>query len=204
MGAMASQITSLTICLLSRLFGRRSKKTPNLCVTGLCASDSPMTGEFPTQRSSNAENVSIWWRHHILLLFLLMTCWVLDICEFGRWVIFHICKTRKRSSSLYITHIFWTKIKNHTNNTMKNTDTQIARFIWGQHGEHLGLVRPRWAPNWPHKPCYQSISDLTVYPDSYIMERDIQVISMITPSTHFVFSRWRTKLQINSSIVLKH
>ena len=23
-----------------------------------------MTGEFPAQRSSNAENVSIWWRHH--------------------------------------------------------------------------------------------------------------------------------------------
>ena len=23
-----------------------------------------MTGEFPTQRASNAENVSIWWRHH--------------------------------------------------------------------------------------------------------------------------------------------
>ena len=22
------------------------------------------TGEFPTQRASNAENVSIWWRHH--------------------------------------------------------------------------------------------------------------------------------------------
>ena len=25
-----------------------------------------MTGEFPAQRSSNAENVSIWWRHHEL------------------------------------------------------------------------------------------------------------------------------------------
>ena len=24
----------------------------------------PVTGEFPTQRESNAENVSIWWRHH--------------------------------------------------------------------------------------------------------------------------------------------
>ena len=24
-----------------------------------------MTGEFPAQRASNAENVSIWWRHHI-------------------------------------------------------------------------------------------------------------------------------------------
>ena len=23
-----------------------------------------LTGEFPAQRASNAENVSIWWRHH--------------------------------------------------------------------------------------------------------------------------------------------
>ena len=23
-----------------------------------------MIGEFPTQRASDAENVSIWWRHH--------------------------------------------------------------------------------------------------------------------------------------------
>ena len=23
-----------------------------------------MTGEFPAQRSSYAENISIWWRHH--------------------------------------------------------------------------------------------------------------------------------------------
>ena len=26
---------------------------------------------------------------------------------------------------------------------------------WGQHGAHLGPVGPRWAPCWPHKPCYQ-------------------------------------------------
>ena len=36
-------------CLLNRLFGRRPKKT---------------SGEFPAQMASNAENVSIWWRHH--------------------------------------------------------------------------------------------------------------------------------------------
>ena len=24
------------------------------------------TGEFPAQRTSNAENVSIWWRHHVM------------------------------------------------------------------------------------------------------------------------------------------
>ena len=51
-------------CLLNRLFGRRSKKTSKLRVTGLCAGNSPVTGEFLAQRSSNAENVSIWWRHH--------------------------------------------------------------------------------------------------------------------------------------------
>ena len=50
-------------CLLSRLFRHRSKKTSKLCVTGLCAGNSPVTGEFPAQRASKAENVSIWWRY---------------------------------------------------------------------------------------------------------------------------------------------
>ena len=53
-------------CLLSRLFRRRSKKTSKLRVTGLCAGNSPGTGEFPAQMTSNAENVSIWWRHHVV------------------------------------------------------------------------------------------------------------------------------------------
>ena len=51
-------------CLLNRLFRRSSKKTSKLSVTGLCAGNSPGTGEFPAQMASNAENVSIWWRHH--------------------------------------------------------------------------------------------------------------------------------------------
>ena len=53
-------------CLLNRLFRRRSKKTSKLRVTGLCAGNSPGTGEFPAQMVSYAENVSIWWRHHVL------------------------------------------------------------------------------------------------------------------------------------------
>ena len=51
-------------CLLNYLFRRRSYKTSKLHFTGLCEGNSPVTGEFPTQRASNAENVSIWWRHH--------------------------------------------------------------------------------------------------------------------------------------------
>ena len=37
-------------CLLNRLFRRGSKKTSKLRVTGLCAGNSPGTGEFPAQR----------------------------------------------------------------------------------------------------------------------------------------------------------
>ena len=55
-------------CLLNRLFRRRSKKTSKLRVTGLCAVNSPGTGEFSAQMASNAEKVSIWWRHHGIVL----------------------------------------------------------------------------------------------------------------------------------------
>ena len=55
-------------CLLNRLSRRRSKKTAKLRFTGLCVGNSPVTGEFPTQMASNAENVSIWWRHHVCTL----------------------------------------------------------------------------------------------------------------------------------------
>ena len=54
-------------CLLNRLFGHRSKKTSKLRVTSLCEGNSPVTGEFPAQRASYAENVSIWWRHHDMI-----------------------------------------------------------------------------------------------------------------------------------------
>ena len=51
-------------CLLNLLLRRRSKKTPKLRVTRLCEGNSPVTSEFPAQMASNAENVSIWWRHN--------------------------------------------------------------------------------------------------------------------------------------------
>ena len=56
MSAMASEITSLTIVYSTIYSRRRSKKTSNPHVTG----------EFPAQRDSKAENVSIWLLHHVL------------------------------------------------------------------------------------------------------------------------------------------
>ena len=65
MSAMASNITSLTIVYSTVYSGADQKKTSKLRVTGLRQVNSPMTGEFPAQMVSNAENVSIWWRYHV-------------------------------------------------------------------------------------------------------------------------------------------
>ena len=60
MGRTESQITNLAIFYLN-VYTSGSKKTSKLHVTGLCAGNSPVTGEFPAQMGSNVENVSIWW-----------------------------------------------------------------------------------------------------------------------------------------------
>ena len=83
-------------CILKRLFGRRSKITSKLRVTGLCPGNSPGTGEIPAQRASNAENVSIWWRHHVIFFpYLLMagtkmryqeSPWGLSLFSFVIWI----------------------------------------------------------------------------------------------------------------------
>ena len=49
-----------TDCLLDRLVKAQIKETSKLRVTGLCEGNSPVPMEFPAQRASNAENVSIW------------------------------------------------------------------------------------------------------------------------------------------------
>ena len=76
-------------CLLNCLFGRKTKKTSKLRVTGLRAGNSPRTGEFPAQRASDAENASIW-RHeiqnddvhiwYVLCLVCLLYIYFLQIC----------------------------------------------------------------------------------------------------------------------------
>ena len=42
-------------CLLDRLLRRRIKKTSKFRVTGICAGNSPVTGEFPAQMASKAK-----------------------------------------------------------------------------------------------------------------------------------------------------
>ena len=63
-GAIASQITSLTSVYSTVYSGADQRQTSKPRVTGLCSGNSPVTGEFPVQMASNAEKCSIWWRHH--------------------------------------------------------------------------------------------------------------------------------------------
>ena len=58
MGAIASQITSLTI-VYSTVYSDADQS-----IHQSSASLAFWPDEFPAQMASNAENVSIWWRHH--------------------------------------------------------------------------------------------------------------------------------------------
>ena len=62
MGTIASQITSLTIVYSNDYSDADQRKHQSSASPVLCVE---FTGEFPTQMASNAENIPIWWRHHI-------------------------------------------------------------------------------------------------------------------------------------------
>ena len=64
MSAVAPQITSFRIVYSPFLQAqiKRNIKAPRHWP---CEGNSPVTGEFPAQRASNAENISIWWRPHV-------------------------------------------------------------------------------------------------------------------------------------------
>ena len=67
-------------CLLNRLFRRRSKETSKLRITGLC--------DGISQGHSNAENASIWGRHHGLRFYY----WKLDVtstCQVHLCLVWH-------------------------------------------------------------------------------------------------------------------
>ena len=83
MGTIASQITSFTTVYSTVYSGADQKRTSKLRVTGLCVGNSPGTGEFPAQMASNAENVSIWWRHHVIIIHYWQVCVLTVIALLG-------------------------------------------------------------------------------------------------------------------------
>ena len=62
MGTVASQITSLTFGYTTVYSDGDQSKHQSSALLAFVWGIHP--GEFPAQMASNAENVSIWWRHH--------------------------------------------------------------------------------------------------------------------------------------------
>ena len=65
--AMASQITSASIVCSTVCSVADQRKHQSSASLALCQGNPPVAGGFPSQRASNAEIVSIWWRHHDLM-----------------------------------------------------------------------------------------------------------------------------------------
>ena len=61
MSAMASSITGVSIVCPTFCLGADKKNQ-----SSTCAGNPLVIGGFPSQRASNAENVSIWWHHHVI------------------------------------------------------------------------------------------------------------------------------------------
>ena len=83
------------------------EKTSKLRVNGLCAGNSPVTGEFPAQMASNAENVSIWWRHHVIMGF---CCWGM-LCELHDVNVINTMEAELTSLSFCMYEVIFWKIR---------------------------------------------------------------------------------------------
>ena len=98
-----------------------------------CAGNSPGTGEFPAQMASNAENTSIWWRHHVYKTILskvwheLWSCPIDSSC----WHEITLCNVA------YIQHIF--SIKLHS-----LVASCFVGFILFGMNMHLKMPSARW------------------------------------------------------------
>ena len=84
MGAIASQTTSLTI-VYSTVYSEADQKRHQSSAS-LAFLWGIHRGEFPAQMASNAENVSIWWRHHAYMTSQVCTT-ILHICIWNRLVL---------------------------------------------------------------------------------------------------------------------
>ena len=115
--------------LLNRPCRRRSKKTSKLCVTGLCARNSQVTGEFPAQMASNAENVSIWWRHHVTGHF-----------QINRYLHFYVdsqicAPVIKKKQTLACLYLYWLPVFNvfeKSTTTVFLKKVFICQCCWGK------------------------------------------------------------------------
>ena len=102
-------------CLLNRSFRRRIKKTSKLRATGLCAGNSPVTGEFPHKRP-------VTWK----CLHLMTSPW-----DTGKTASHQTKANHKHEKCAYRQPSNIIRIKSQ--------DLNVSRFV-----SHLSLANPLW------------------------------------------------------------
>ena len=100
-------------CLLNRLFKVQINEKLKAPRDWPLRGNSPVTDEFPAQRASSAENVSIWWRHHPLINCRVCYWKVTDqrIQSVGSRSRYHIFEIDNcpRHMHWWKSHIWWTR-----------------------------------------------------------------------------------------------
>ena len=129
-------------CLLRRLFGRRSKKTSKLRVTGLCAGNSPGTGEFPhkwpvTRKMFPSDDVIMSRRSTVETV--QPRTLAARMCEDGLWVladdwggiywVYHIV-TSSNENVFRVTGLLWGESIGHRWILTKASDAELLCFLW--------------------------------------------------------------------------
>ena len=144
MGVVTSPITSLTIVYSTVYSGADQRKHQSSASLAICAGNSPVTGEFPAQMTSNVENVSIWWRHHEIIAIVLLVQWktvvfkILINSEPQNWSIaLHFTSKICESQSSNFTHLHL-NFDILTNSAMHITCSSVSSIVtssayrWGR------------------------------------------------------------------------
>ena len=143
MSAMASQITSLTIVYSTIYSGADQRKHQSSTSLAFVWGIHRWPVNSPHKRSVKQKMFPF---DDVIMLFCVLHCCCCCICSNILWCTIllwypSVLPTTKAWVSINL--VYWPV-----------TCSPCQQSSWGQHGAHLGLTGPRWAPCWPHELCY--------------------------------------------------
>ena len=121
MTMIASQITSLTV--VNSFIQTQMKENIKAPRHWPLSGEFTGTGEFPAQRASYAENVSIWWRHHVPWLKPAIVAFLSAIDTQGSWATKH--------DSQYQLSVFFWEVRCNDNFYPKGDHLLIRCLVYG-------------------------------------------------------------------------
>ena len=138
MGAIASQIISLTIVYSTVCSDADQRKHQSSALLVIRAGNSP--GEFPAQMTNNAENVSILWRHHDNVRYLM--CCVEHYCLITNAQNIDSSNNFFKKSNVFVDNTrgcWWDGTVRLTNTSRQSSPSLASAYAWP------GTSKPRCA-----------------------------------------------------------